>query len=223
MATKKENDNLTLFKEVMTTPEEARKTIQAGKLQGMTDINPMWRIKRLTEIFGAQGDGWKLNIESMNVYQSPTEAMASVVASLQYRLSNGEWSEKVMGVGGSKLYGKGVDKDTNVINDEAFKMAYTDAISICCKGLGMSADIYFAKDRTKYDVATAPSAPTPRDYTPISENKYWQVIAAAAEGRKAQSGVTQKEAWKAATNPTPEAVAKFDDDVLNYKISNNLK
>lgn len=29
-------------------------------------------------------------------------------------------------------------------------MAYTDAISIACKALGMAADVYFEKDRTKY-------------------------------------------------------------------------
>jgi hypothetical protein len=30
-------------------------------------------------------------------------------------------------------------------------MALTDAISVACKALGMSADIYFNKDRSKYD------------------------------------------------------------------------
>jgi hypothetical protein len=30
-------------------------------------------------------------------------------------------------------------------------MALTDAIGISCKALGMAADVYFAKDRTKYD------------------------------------------------------------------------
>ena len=37
------------------------------------------------------------------------------------------------------------------MSDEAFKMAYTDALSVCCKMLGFAADIYFEKDRTKYD------------------------------------------------------------------------
>jgi len=36
-------------------------------------------------------------------------------------------------------------------SDECFKMALTDAIGVSCKALGMSADIYFAKDNTKYD------------------------------------------------------------------------
>ena len=35
-------------------------------------------------------------------------------------------------------------------SDECFKMALSDAIGTACKALGMSADIYFSKDKTKY-------------------------------------------------------------------------
>ena len=45
-------DNLELYNKGRAVPEEAKKTIQAGKLKGFTDINPMWRIKTLTEMFG---------------------------------------------------------------------------------------------------------------------------------------------------------------------------
>ena len=36
-------------------------------------------------------------------------------------------------------------------SDECFKMALTDAISVACKALGFGADVYYQKDRTKYD------------------------------------------------------------------------
>jgi len=36
-------------------------------------------------------------------------------------------------------------------SDECFKMALTDALSTSCKALGLAADVYFEKDRTKYD------------------------------------------------------------------------
>ena len=55
-------DNLNIYKLLSETPKEARKTIAAGKLKGMTDINPMWRIKRMTEVFGPQGEGWKIDV-----------------------------------------------------------------------------------------------------------------------------------------------------------------
>ena len=44
--------NLDLYNKVRTVPPEAQKKITGGRLNGMTDINPMWRIKALTEQFG---------------------------------------------------------------------------------------------------------------------------------------------------------------------------
>ena len=51
-------DNMKFYNMGRTVPDEAKKPISAGRLKGMTDINPMWRIKRLTEMFGACGIGW---------------------------------------------------------------------------------------------------------------------------------------------------------------------
>ena len=56
------NSNLDLYNKVRTVPQEAQKEIQAGRLKGKTDINPMWRIKTLTEQFGVCGFGWKTEI-----------------------------------------------------------------------------------------------------------------------------------------------------------------
>ena len=36
------------------------------------------------------------------------------------------------------------------IDDEAYKKAYTDAISVACKALGFAADVYYREDETKY-------------------------------------------------------------------------
>lgn len=144
-------DNMRLYNAFKDTPKEAQKTIGAGKLKGMTDINPMWRIKKLTEQFGPQGEGWKLEVIDMKMFEAAGESMAHVVLALAWRKEDGSWSEPVYGVGGSKMAGKGVGDG---INDECFKMAFTDALSICAKGLGMSADIYYSKDRTKYSFDT---------------------------------------------------------------------
>ena len=51
-------NNMEIYEKVRKVPEEAKKTIGAGRLKGMTDINPMWRIKMLTELFGVCGIGW---------------------------------------------------------------------------------------------------------------------------------------------------------------------
>lgn len=52
------SDNMRIYNAVREVPKEAQKPITAGRLKGMTDINPMWRIKKLTELFGPCGVGW---------------------------------------------------------------------------------------------------------------------------------------------------------------------
>ena len=54
----KKKDNMELYNKFRAVPEGAKKTIKGGRLNGMTDINPMWRIKKLTEVFGPVGFGW---------------------------------------------------------------------------------------------------------------------------------------------------------------------
>ena len=56
------NNNMELYNKFGTTPKNAQKPIAAGRLKGMTDINPMFRIKALTEQFGPVGFGWYYEI-----------------------------------------------------------------------------------------------------------------------------------------------------------------
>lgn len=149
--------NLELYEQGRQVPAEACKPIPAGKLKGMTDINPMWRIKKLTELFGPCGIGWVSRLINKFVEIGASgEVIAVVDVGLKYKL-NGEWSEEIVCTGGSMLVN--TEKGRLVSSDEAFKMAYTDALGVCCKMLGIGADIYFEKDRTKYDVneATIPT------------------------------------------------------------------
>ena len=55
-------EKMKLYEAVRVVPAAAKKEIQAGRLRGMTDINPMWRIKTLTEQFGACGIGWYFDV-----------------------------------------------------------------------------------------------------------------------------------------------------------------
>lgn len=140
--------NLELYEYWRECPAEAKKPIKGGKLQGYTDINPVWRIKVLTEKFGPCGEGWYIDeVERWTNETSAGEVGAYVKVHLYYKTSSGEWSKPVVGVGGNKLVGKGVGTEQN---DEAWKMAMTDAMSVACKNLGIAADVYFEKDRTKY-------------------------------------------------------------------------
>lgn len=141
-------ENLELYEKLREVPENAQKKIGAGRLKGMTDINPMWRIKMLTQEFGACGFGWY--IEPVKEWLE-NGANGEITANVEIKLyikQDGEWSKGIVGIGGSKL----VAKETSGLftSDECYKMAYTDAISVACKMLGMGADVYWQNDRTKY-------------------------------------------------------------------------
>jgi len=143
------SDNLKLYNAVKTVPVEAQKKITGGRLSGMTDINPMWRIKCLTGQFGACGFGWKYEIVDKIFKEGANGEIAAFVDINLFVKLDGEWSAAIPGTGGSSFVAK--ESKGMYVSDECFKMALTDAISVACKSLGMAADIYFEKDRTKYD------------------------------------------------------------------------
>lgn len=144
-------NNMEIYEKVRKVPEEAKKTIGAGRLKGMTDINPMWRIKMLTEQFGVCGIGWYYECTKQWIEEVENERVACVNINL-YIKADGEWSRPIFGTGGSKL--STMERSGLYVSDECYKMATTDAISVACKSLGMGADVYWDKDRTKYSPMT---------------------------------------------------------------------
>ena len=144
-------DNMEFWRQLEKTADEAKKPIEAGRLKGFTDINPMWRFKRLTEVFGAVGVGWKFVITDKQIIPGADGVLSAFVDILLYYKHNGEWSEGIPGTGGSAFVAK--ESKGLYTSDECFKMALSDAIGTGCKALGMSADIYFSKDRSKYTTA----------------------------------------------------------------------
>lgn len=160
MADKKTNENMRYYTQSKTVPGEAQKPIHGGRLKGMTDINPMWRIKQLTEMFGPVGIGWYYKIVDKHIEPFGNEAAAFVDIELYYK-ENGEWSMPIYGTGGSSFVTI-ENSGKAYMSDECFKMALTDAISIACKALGFAADIYYSKDRTKYDNQAEAAEATPK-------------------------------------------------------------
>lgn len=148
-------DNLKYYNMGREVPKEAQKPFNNGKFQG-TDINPMWRIKKLTEMFGPAGIGWYVD-EVTERSEIHGETTISIVTLNLYVKVDGEWSKPIYGTGGNTLLRKGV------ASDEGYKMAYTDALSVACKALGIGADIWFANDKTKYTAGnegiTPPGSP----------------------------------------------------------------
>lgn len=159
-------ENLRIYEAVRKVPKEAQKEIKGGRLRGMTDINPMWRIKTLTEEFGICGIGWYYEITDkwIETTMAKDEITANVRINLYIKV-DGEWSKPIQGIGGSMLVAS--EKGGLYVNDECYKMALTDAVGVACKSLGMGADIYWSKDNTKHSDSKSGSdtkkAETPRE------------------------------------------------------------
>ncbi len=143
-------DNLSIYEQVREVPKTAQREFDNGRFKG-TDINPMWRIKTLTEQFGPCGIGWYYEETDRWTEQGTNGSVMAFMNINLYVKIEGEWSKPIMGTGGNML----IDDTRRGLrnNDEAYKMALTDAISVAAKSLGVGADIYFAKDSTKYTQA----------------------------------------------------------------------
>lgn len=155
-------DNMSLYSKWRSVPKEACKDFSNGSFTG-TDINPMWRIKMLTEAFGPCGIGWYYEVISERSEQHGDSTMAIVDLNLFIKV-DGEWSKPIYGTGGNLLVR--ATKNGPRASDEGYKMALTDALSVACKALGIGADIYYANDRTKYTAQETKPVSVPNDPSP---------------------------------------------------------
>ena len=158
-----------LYNAVRAVPQTAIKPIRGGRLSGMSDINPMWRIQTLTEQFGMCGFGWKYEITDRKIVDGANEEKACFVSINLYVKVGAEWSAAIPGIGGSAFVAK--EKGGLYTSDEAEKMALTDAISVACKALGFGADIYWANGRTKYTAAAPAEQPQQQPQQPVGTKK----------------------------------------------------
>lgn len=153
-----ETDNLKIWDALKTPPGEATKAIGGGRLKGKTDINPQWRLHAMTNQFGPCGMGWRYTIEKL--WTVPVGPNGEVAAFAEVNVfirdvgkawtQDGEnWSKPIPGIGGNMLVVK--ESGGMHINDECFKMAVTDALSVAFKAIGVAADVYMGKFDSKYD------------------------------------------------------------------------
>lgn len=128
-----------------TDPKHTKTFKRAGGFSG-TAIKPMWSYKRMTEEFGPCGTGWGLGEPQFQVVPGPEgEMLVYCTASVWY----GESRHTVYGVGGDKAVGK--NKFGLVSDDEAFKKAFTDAVTNALKMIGVGADVHMGLfDDSKY-------------------------------------------------------------------------
>lgn len=162
-------ENLRFWETFRQPPKEALSKITGGRIAGMTDIKPIWRIKAMTEEFGPCGIGWKYEVVKRWTEPGSSDQVFAFV-DVNVLIKDGDkWSEPIPGNGGSML----IAKETKGMhsNDEAFKMATTDAISSALKMIGVGADIYSgAFDGSKYN------APKPKYKSLMTKKQSDQLI-----------------------------------------------
>ena len=142
------SDNLSIYSAVCNPPSEALKPIKGGRLVGKSDINPMWRIKTLTEQFGPCGIGWGYTIDRLWTEPGADGEVSAFALIHLWYVQDGKRSNPIPGIGGNTFIAK--EKGKLATSDECYKMALTDAISVACKALGVAADVYWSNDPTKY-------------------------------------------------------------------------
>ena len=77
-------ENMKIYEAVRAVPQEAQKSFNNGRFSG-TDINPMWRIKKLTEMFGPCGIGWYYEVLSERAEEHGDITIAIVDLNLHLR------------------------------------------------------------------------------------------------------------------------------------------
>lgn len=158
MELKNPSDNLHIYRQVSSVPEDAQKPFESSWGKTLTEINGMWRIQKLTELFGPCGEGWFTEVTRQERVDFPNGEVC-VFTDINLYLKDtktGRWSKPIRGTGGNRLVLK--NADGLFIDDEAYKKAYTDALGIACKALGFGADIYWGRNDSKYDSGTATTA-----------------------------------------------------------------
>jgi hypothetical protein len=148
-----------------TDPSHTKTFKRAGGFSG-TAIKPMWANLRMTQEFGPCGVSWGQTEPNFTTINAEAEILVYCTVGLWY-MDDGEKRGPVFGVGGDKVLTQIFEKDRQgnrvkdeatgryktyaQTDDEAFKKAYTDALSNAMKFIGVGADVHMGLfDDNKY-------------------------------------------------------------------------
>ncbi len=161
-----------------TDPAHTKPFMRGGGFKG-TAIKPMWSYRRMTEEFGPCGLGWGVGEPTFHVQPgSDGEVLVYCTASVWYRRDDKDC--RVYGVGGDKVVNKfssGLKSD-----DEAFKKAFTDAVTNALKLIGVGADVHMGMfDDNKY--------------VNDMRNEFAEEPAAKPAARKSSAALKREDVW----------------------------
>lgn len=152
------SDNLRIWDALgKTDPAHTKQFVRGGGFKG-TAIKPMYANKRMTEQFGPVGDGWGMGEPKFEMVPAGDEILVFCTVAVWYKeVGEDRYNKEVYGVGGDKVVSQIFAKDSHgqrvrkedgqyltypQTDDEAFKKAYTDALSNAMKFIGVGADVH---------------------------------------------------------------------------------
>jgi hypothetical protein len=131
-----------------TNPEFTKPFQRKGGFKG-TAIAALYSVQRMTEHFGPVGLGWGITAPKYTTVTAGLEMLVYCEVGVWYRDGDGQRSEVFPGIGGDYIVSDGQKGPKT--DDEAFKKAFTDALTNALKLLGMSGDVYMGLfDDNKY-------------------------------------------------------------------------
>jgi hypothetical protein len=201
---------------VSRVPENRLKTIGFGNLKGKSDINPQWRIKAMTETYGMCGVGWYHELKQREVFECSNGEVIIFCDVNVYTKEDDGWSKPIVGSGGNKIVSK--NKNGLVPNDEAWKMAYTDALGTALKSIGVASEIYEGNfDGSKYQQPQSATPEPPKPLPSISNEEADKLVPWGFE--KGYTGVETVFAARASKTVTNEQANSIVDrvDALHQK------
>jgi hypothetical protein len=138
------NVNLNLWDQLRRVPKEHLKGFKRGGGFTGTAIKPMWTFHRVTEVLGPVGKGWNIGEP---VFETVPGKDGEIMVFCTVNVLTPEGG-CFFGVGGDKVV-KYIKADERYNrperwenDDEAFKKAYTDALTNALKLLGAGADVH---------------------------------------------------------------------------------
>lgn len=132
-----------------TDPAHTKSFKRAGGFSG-TAIKPMWAYRRMTEEFGPAGKGWGVEKPTFETVTAGDEILVYCTVEAWWKETEDGDRHHVFGVGGDRVLTK--RSNGNLFqDDEAFKKAFTDALTNALKLIGVGADVHMGMfDDNKY-------------------------------------------------------------------------
>ncbi|WP_109074102.1 MULTISPECIES: hypothetical protein [unclassified Azospirillum] len=147
-----ETTNTALWDTLKKTDPKATKPFKKGGGFTGTQIDPVWRAQRMTEVFGPIGKGWGYDITERwsEEFKTKDGTVSAVYVTVNAWYTDPETKERLFT--GPQIGGTEVGRAA----DEAYKMAVTDALTKCLVNVGLCADVYLGLfDDSKYRDAVA--------------------------------------------------------------------